>query len=165
MKRRIAAMLAAGLVLLAGCTPTPQAEEGSRVYFVSHSDGVGRLVYERVAFPADAEGQALCKSVLAAMQIPRAEGNQSALPQGVQVSVSVNGQIATLDFSARPEELSTAQWSLAVSAAALSLLEINDIGYIYIRAGGESVAPFYDWIVSRSSFVTDETVGSGLAQQ
>ena len=158
MRRYLSALLACALALaLYGCSIQEEDAAGVRVYCLETlAEGSSRLTYNRLALPEGATREERSALITAAVVKPESDRYFSALPEGMDPTLTHQGVVLRVDFDAGFETLAETEKSLAVAALCLSLLEQSDVSFIYISAGGKSQPPFYDQPISRSSFLTEE---------
>jgi hypothetical protein len=148
--KRVLTLCLALTLLLSACSAAPSGETQT-VYLLTN----GALAEGRVALPAGGNRQAQCDAVLAALRQPEENlGLQSPLT-GVGVTVVAMNARLEVRFDDSLSHLSAGRRSLAMAATALSLLEIQGVGYLYITVDGVAAPPFDDRPVSRASFLTE----------
>jgi|GEM_PF-1375449 len=151
-------LLALSLALLALCACSVQEipPPGVRIYCVEETtDGGSRLVFTRLELDEESSREARAAAIAAAMALP-GNGFASALPWGIAPTLTFQGAVVRVDFTAEFDTLPDTQKSLAAAALSLSLLELPDIMYLYVTAGGKPQPPFFDRAITRSSFITEE---------
>ena len=156
MRKTIVPALLALILALMGCSVQEIPPAGVRVYCMEETVETGRrLVYTRLELNEDDSREACVAAILRAMVLPGSDFS-SALPWGIAPTLAFQGAVVRVEFTAEFDTLPDTQKSLAVAALSLSLLELPDVNYIYITAGGKPQPPFFDRAISRSSFITEE---------
>jgi len=154
MRKAIALALLA--LTLMGCSVQEVPPAGARIYCMEETAETGRrLVYTRLEVNEDDNRETRAAAILRAMTLPGGDFS-SALPWGIAPALTFQGAVVRVEFTAEFDTLPDTQKSLAAAALSLSLLELPDVNYIYITAGGKPQPPFLDRAISRSSFITEE---------